>query len=48
MSFSVYISAYNRPAWFDSAFAEVRLMLDGKKREKSLDEFLEETLNSKL
>ena len=26
----------------NSAFAEVRLMLDGKKKEKSLDEFLEE------
>ena len=26
----------------NSAFAEVRLMLDGKKKEKSVDEFLEE------
>ena len=26
----------------NSAFAEVRLMLDGKKKEKSIDEFLEE------
>ena len=26
----------------DRAFAEVRLMIDGKKRKKSLDEFLEE------
>ena len=26
----------------ESAFADVRLMLDGKKKEKSLDEFLEE------
>jgi len=26
----------------NNAFAEVRLMLDGKKKEKSLDEFLEE------
>ena len=26
----------------NSAFAEVRLMLDGKKKEKTLDEFLEE------
>ena len=26
----------------NSAFAEVRQMLDGKKKEKSLDEFLEE------
>ena len=26
----------------NSAFAEVRLMLDGKKREKTVEEFLEE------
>ena len=26
----------------NSAFAEVRLMLDGKKKKKSIDEFLEE------
>ena len=26
----------------NNAFAEVRMMLDGKKKEKSLDEFLEE------
>jgi hypothetical protein len=26
----------------DHAFGEVRLMLDGKKKEKSLDEFIEE------
>ena len=26
----------------DRAFADVRLMMDGKKRKKSLDEFLEE------
>ena len=26
----------------NSAFAEVKLMMDGKKKEKSLDEFLEE------
>jgi hypothetical protein len=31
----------------NSAFAEVRLMLDGKKREKSLDEFLEEVRKEK-
>jgi len=31
----------------NSAFAEVRLMLDGKKREKSLDEFLEEMRKEK-
>ncbi|MDR2148048.1 MAG: hypothetical protein LBE91_16495 [Tannerella sp.] len=31
----------------DSAFAEVRLMLDGKKKEKSLDEFLEELRNER-
>jgi hypothetical protein len=29
-------------AGLNSAFAEVKLMMDGKKKEKSLDEFLEE------
>jgi len=31
----------------NSAFAEVRQMLDGKKKEKSLDEFLEELRNER-
>jgi len=31
----------------DSAFADVRLMLDGKKREKSLDELIDELRNNK-
>ena len=31
----------------NSAFAEVRLMLDGKQKEKSLDEFLEELRKEK-
>ena len=30
----------------DSAFADVRLMLDGKKREKTLDELIYELQNS--
>jgi len=30
----------------DSAFADVRLMLDGKKREKTLDELIDELQNS--
>ena len=30
----------------DSAFADVRLMLDGKKREKTLDELIYELRNS--
>ena len=30
----------------NSAFAEVRLMLDGKKREKTLDELIDELRNS--
>lgn len=30
----------------DSAFAEVRLMLDGKKKEKTLDELINELRNS--
>ena len=31
----------------DRAFAEVRLMLDGKQKEKSLDEFIEELRKEK-
>ena len=31
----------------NSAFAEVRLMLDGKKKKKSIDEFLEEMRKEK-
>jgi len=30
----------------DSAFADVRLMLDGKKKEKTIEEFLDELRNS--
>jgi hypothetical protein len=30
----------------DSAFADVRLMLDGKKRKKTLDELIDELRNS--
>jgi hypothetical protein len=30
----------------DSAFADVRLMLDGKKKEKTLDELIDELRNS--
>ena len=30
----------------DRAFADVRLMMDGKKREKSLDELIDELRNS--
>jgi hypothetical protein len=30
----------------NSAFAEVRLMLDGKKKEKTLDELIDELRNS--
>ena len=30
----------------DSAFSDVRLMLDGKKREKTLDELIDELRNS--
>jgi hypothetical protein len=31
----------------NSAFADVRLMLDGKKKEKTLDELIDELRNSK-
>jgi len=32
----------------DRAFADVRLMLDGKKKEKTAQEFLEELLNEEF
>ncbi|MCL2727993.1 MAG: hypothetical protein FWD56_06385 [Bacteroidales bacterium] len=40
-------SEYNLYSSLDGAFADVRLMMDGKKGEKSAEEFLEEMRNSK-
>jgi len=40
-------SEFNLYESLDRAFADVRLMLDGKKKKKSLDEFIEELENER-
>jgi len=39
-------SEYNLYGSLDRAFADVRLMMDGKKRKKTLDELINELRNS--